>query len=195
MTTQQFSWIPVTEDVEAEAGVQAAYDVLRREDGSVHNLYRAFAHFPAPVVAADQFYRDVMHSPESPLPLWLAELLSVDVAILNGCTYARTHHAANFVHLFGDAAVAGRMVEALERGDLGAVEFDRKTRSLLEFGRKLTRFPDSMESADIEGLRRAGLNDAEISQAVQVTASFAYWTRFINAMGIDIAGEKVGKYG
>lgn len=193
--TKRFSWIEVTEDVEAEAGVQAAYDVLRREDGSVHNLYRAFAHFPAPVVAADRFYRDVMHSADAPLPMWLAELLSVDVAILNGCPYAETHHGANFIHLFGDAAVAGRMVDALKRGDLEAMEFDRKTRCLLEFGRKLTRYPDSMEAGDIEELRLAGLNDAEISQAVQVTASFAYWTRFINAMGIDIADEKVGKYG
>lgn len=193
--TKQFSWIPVTEDVEADAGVQAAYDALRREDGAVHNLYRAFAHFPAPVVAADQFYRDVMHTPDAPLPMWQAELLSVDVAILNGCPYAETHHGANFIHLYGDAAAAGRMVDALKRGDLKAAEFDDRTRHLLEFGRKLTLSPEAMESSDIEALRLAGLNDAEISQAVQVTASFAYWTRFINAMGIDIAGEKIGKYG
>lgn len=193
--TKQFSWIPVTEEVEADAGVQAAYAALQREDGAVHNLYRAFAHFPAPVVAADQFYRDVMHTPDAPLPLWLAELLSVDVAILNGCTYALTHHGANFVHLFGDEAAAERMIEALKRGDLQSGDFDDKTRRLLEFGRKLTRTPDAMQAGDIENLRSAGINSAEISQAVQVTASFAYWTRFINALGIDIAGEKIGKYG
>lgn len=193
--TKQFSWIPVTEDLEAEADVQAAYEMLRREDGSVHNLYRAFAHFPAPVVAADKFYRDVMHTPDAPLPLWLAELLSVAVAILNGCTYAETHHGANFVHLYGDSAAAARMVEALKLGDLEAVDFDEKTRVLLEYGRKLTLSPETMDPGDIDKLRLAGLNQAEISQAIQVTASFAYWTRFINAMGIDIAGEKVGKYG
>ncbi|MGI9463330.1 MAG: peroxidase-related enzyme [Aestuariivirgaceae bacterium] len=192
--TKQTCWIDLIEDQEAGEDLKAAYDSLRREDGAIHNLYRAFSQFPQPVVAADRFYKDIMHAPDAPLPMWLAELLSVDVAILNGCRYAETHHGENFLHLFEDRKTATRMLEALHRDDLGSSLFDDKVRKLLEYGRKLTRHPDRMTSRDIEGLRRAGFSDAEISQAVQVTASFAYWTRFINALGIEVGDEKVGKY-
>lgn len=169
-------------------------DSLRREDGSVHNLYRAFAPFPAPVLSADRFYRDIMHTPDAPLPMWLAELLSVDVAVQNRCAYAEAHHGQNFVDLFDDREKAVRIREALRSDRLDSPDIDRPTRALLRFGRKLTRQPDAMAESDIEALRAHGYNDAEISQAIQVIASFAYWTRFINAVGLTLNDEKVGKY-
>ncbi|NNE24677.1 MAG: peroxidase-related enzyme [Rhizobiales bacterium] len=186
--TNKICWI----DVVDETVVGDRFDSLRREDGSVHNLYRAFSQFPEPVVAADKFYRDIMHSPDAPLPMWLAELLSVDVAIVNECTYAAIHHGENFLHLYGDREAGNRMIEALKRGDFDGLE--TRTRKLLEFGRKLTTRANEMSHDDIAALREAGYNDAEISQAVQVTASFAYWTRLINALGISLGDEKIGKY-
>lgn len=186
--TEKICWIEV--DDENLSG--AAFDGLRREDGSVHNLYRAFSQFPEPVLAADKFYRDIMHSPDAPLPMWLAELLSVDVAIVNGCTYAATHHGENFLHLYGDRDTGSRMIEALKRGDF--TNFEPKVCILLEFGRKLTTEASEMTQDDIATLREVGYSDAGISQAVQVTASFAYWTRMINAFGIKLGAEKIGKY-
>lgn len=186
--TNRICWLDVTDDTKAAA----AFDSLRRQDGTVHNLYRAFSQFPEPVVAADKFYRDIMHSPEAPLAMWLAELLSVDVAIVNQCTYAATHHGENFLHLYGDREAGGRMIDALKRGDFK--DFEPKLRKLLEFGRKLTIQANEMAQDDILALREVGYTDAEISQAVQVTASFAYWTRMINAFGIKLGDEKIGKY-
>ena len=187
-------WIDVVDEDQASDDLKVAYDEVRRPDGSIHKLYQAFSLFPAPLVAADRFYRDTMHAPDAPLPMWLAELLSVDVAIINGCEYATTHHGANFVHLFDDREQAERIVDALRHNDLGSADIDPKIRELLVFGRKLTRQPDRMSAGDLDGLRAAGYGDAEILQAIQVSASFAYWTRFINALGIEIGDEKVGKY-
>ncbi len=192
---ERVCWIDVIDEEDADAQLAAAYDALRRQDGTIHNLYRAFSRFPDPVVSADRFYRDVMHAPDAPLPMWLAELLSVDVAIINGCAYAATHHGANFVHLFGDEAKALSIVDALRRNDLGCSGIQEDVRALLAYGRKLSERPNEMSEQDIEDLRAHGWNDGQISQAVQVTASFAYWTRIINALGIQIGDEKVGKYG
>lgn len=186
--TNRICWIDVTDESKA----RAAFDSLRRQDGSVHNLYRAFSQFPEPVVAADKFYRDIMHSADAPLPMWLAELLSVDVAIVNECTYAATHHGENFLHLYGDRDAGNRMIDALKRSDF--TSFEPKVRKLLEFGRKMTTQANQMSESDIVDLREADYSDADISQAVQVTASFAYWTRMINAFGIKLGDEKVGKY-
>lgn len=189
--TERICWIDVAED---KGALSKTFDNLRREDGSVHNLYRAYSQFPAPVVSADRFYRDIMHAPDAPLPMWLAELLSVDVAIQNQCEYAATHHGANFLDLSEDRDKAERIFDALKSGTLDTLDLDERTRGLLAFGRKLTKQPEAMSEGDIESLRVHGYSDAEISQAVQVTASFAYWTRFINAVGLTLGGEKIGKY-
>ena len=191
--SDEICWIDVAEDG-SSAALEEAYGQLRRNDGTVHNLYRAFSQFPAPVVSADQFYRDVMHTEDAPLAPWLAELLSVDVAIRNGCTYAETHHGANFLHLHPDREVADEMYAALRQGDTSNAVFDDRLQALLDFSRKLTAEPAGMAKDDVEALRQRGLNDAEISQSVQVIASFAYWTRLINALGIKIGNEKIGKY-
>ena len=52
---------------------------------------------------------------------------------------------------------------------------------------------EASERAAYEQGYSAGWDDAQISQAVQVTASFAYWTRFINGLGIKIGNERIGK--
>lgn len=186
--TERFCWIDVTDQDEQ------TYDSLRREDGTVHNLYRAFSQFPAPVVSADRFYRDIMHAPDAPLPMWLAELLSVDVAVQNRCDYAAAHHGQNFIDLFEDRDKALRIVEALKSDTPDSPDIDRRTRALLAYGRKLTKHPEAMTEDDIDTLRAHGFDDAAISQAIQVTASFAYWTRYINAVGLTLGGEKIGKY-
>ncbi len=51
-----------------------------------------------------------------------------------------------------------------------------------------------MARDDLATLRRAGLDDAEISQVVQVAANFAYWVRVINAFGIHLGKGRIGRY-
>ncbi|MFT5399700.1 MAG: alkylhydroperoxidase family enzyme, partial [Gammaproteobacteria bacterium] len=53
----------------------------------------------------------------------------------------------------------------------------------------------SMCEQDIVELRAEGVSDTEILEAVQSTACFAYWVRFINALGIQLGNETIGKYG
>lgn len=190
-------WIETVPDDQADGELRRAYDALKRDDGTVHNLYKAFSSFPQVILSSDRLYRDVMHSRDAPLPLWLAELISIQVAHLAGCAYAFTHHSANFRHLYhqaghgeGEAVVAGLLA-----GDWSGPPFDEPMRAILDFGDKLALRPNDLAESDIEALRHAGLTDAEISQIVQVAANFAYWVRVINAFGIRLGDETVGKYG
>ncbi|MDP6368419.1 MAG: alkylhydroperoxidase, partial [Planctomycetota bacterium] len=48
--------------------------------------------------------------------------------------------------------------------------------------------------ADVEALRAAGLDDGEILEVNQVSASFNYWVRTINGLGIRIGAEKAGLF-
>ncbi len=188
-------WVETIDEADASEALAKVYDQLRRDDGTVHNLYKAFSQFPQVTISADRHYRDLMHAPDAPLPKWLAELISVQVAILARCDYALAHHGSNFVHLYEDREKARAMIDALKAGDWNGDLFDVRLRAILTYGEKLTRHPDEITGADMDRLRDAGLNDAEISQVVQVSAGFAYWVRVINGLGIKLGDEKIGKYG
>ncbi len=67
------------------------------------------------------------------------------------------------------------------RADLSAVN-----RALLDFAVKLTLEPSSVGRADIGNLRRKGLEDSTIHDAVQVVALFNYYNRLADGLGVDL---------
>ena len=50
---------------------------------------------------------------------------------------------------------------------------------------KLTHLASTIEESDIDLLRAQGLDDAAISDAIQVVAYFNYVTRVADGVGID----------
>jgi alkylhydroperoxidase family enzyme len=88
------------------------------------------------------------------------------------------------------------MLDAVRDDDFaGNSLFSEKQAALLIYGAKLCRTPQAMCEADIQQLRGKGVSDTEILEAVQATACFAYWVRFINALGIQLGNESIGMYG
>jgi len=184
-------WIAAVPENEAEGRLRQTYDKVGRPDGSVHNLYKAYASRPAIMAQADGLYRAIMHGEENTLPPWLLELVSCQVAVLAGCGYALAHHGANLKSLLGDAERGDEMLDALREGEFDR-GFDAREAAILGYSAKLTRTPQDMTEADVEALRDAGLADGEILEVNQVSASFNYWARTINGLGIQLGGEKVG---
>lgn len=58
-------------------------------------------------------------------------------------------------------------------------------RALCEFASKLTKRQKEMSPDDLDTLRSHGFDDHAIHDAVQVIASFSYWTRIADGLGID----------
>jgi uncharacterized peroxidase-related enzyme len=58
-------------------------------------------------------------------------------------------------------------------------------RVLCEFAAKLTSRQQEMAPADLDELRRHGLDDLAIHDAVQVIAYFNYITRIADALGVE----------
>lgn len=69
--------------------------------------------------------------------------------------------------------------------DYRTAELTPLDRAILEFSVKLTARPAEMSEADVEGLRRHGLDDGAVHDVVQVTALFNYYDRLADGMGID----------
>jgi alkylhydroperoxidase family enzyme len=58
-------------------------------------------------------------------------------------------------------------------------------RALCEFAAELTHRAAEIDEADIAALRAQGLDDAAVSDAIQVVSYFNYVTRVADGVGID----------
>ncbi len=193
--TQPPCWIDTIDPDEADTELRKMYQELGASYNKIHNLYRAFSLQPKPLMAADRLYRDILHNDANHSEPWFLELLATQCAIIADCNYAFTHHGANFKALLGDEQLGDKMIQALRDEQFDSTElFNPKHAALLKYCNKLSRTPEHMVFEDLETLRQAGVSDTEILEAVQTSANFAYWVRFINALGINLGNESIGMY-
>jgi uncharacterized peroxidase-related enzyme len=188
-------WIETIEPEDATSDLSEVYQRVGSVHDKIHNLYRAFSLQPKPLISADQHYRDILHNEANHTEPWFLELLATQAAIIADCHYALQNHGANFKNLLGDKERGELMLDRVRRDDFNSSSvFTRKQAALLSYGAKLCRNPEKMCFKDIETLRDAGVTDTEILEAVQSTACFAYWVRFINALGVSLGDETIGFY-
>jgi uncharacterized peroxidase-related enzyme len=69
--------------------------------------------------------------------------------------------------------------------DYRQAELSLRERALCDFSVKLTHLAAEVDETDIDLLRAAGLDDATISDAIQVVAYFNYVTRVADGVGIE----------
>jgi len=188
-------WIETIEPEDATSDLSEVYQRVGSVHNKIHNLYRAFSLQPKPLISADQHYRDILHNEANHTEPWFLELLATQAAIIADCHYALQNHGANFKNLLGDKELGELMLDRVRRDDFNSSSvFTRKQAALLSYGAKLCRNPEKMCFKDIETLRDVGVTDTEILEAVQSTACFAYWVRFINALGVSLGDETIGFY-
>ena len=167
-------------------------NVICRDDGSLHRLYQSLLAWPHSMLPADQFYKAVLHSSDSPLGLYQSEFVATHVAILAKCTYAKAHHGENFLKAAPSRDEGESILLALEQGNIEAECLGPKMQAMAKYTRKLSLEPMEMSENDIADLRDAGLTEAEIVQLNQIAASFGYWVRMINGLGIQLGEETIG---
>lgn len=186
-------WINNIDYNNANQELRSIYDQVLSPGGQLDNLYRSFSLSPQTILPADDLYKATLHHQNNSLPKQFAELAGTYVAILAGCDYARVHHGANYIALSNDTQHARRTLTALQSNDLDACGSNREI-AALKYVYKLCQQPSDMSPSDIEALREANWNDAEISELVQVIAMFSYFVRVIQGLGIQPGDEKPGLY-
>ncbi len=83
-----------------------------------------------------------------------------------------------------DVAAADAYVDGVAR-DWRSAPLSEVDRALCEFAAKLTHRQREMGPADLDALRRHGLDDRAIHDAVQVIGYFSYITRVADALGVE----------
>jgi uncharacterized peroxidase-related enzyme len=76
----------------------------------------------------------------------------------------------------------------MARGWRGAALGEQDS-ALCAFAERLTLEPAKMSEGDVEELRRVGLEDAGIHEAVQVISYFNYINRVADALHVDLEPE------
>jgi len=82
------------------------------------------------------------------------------------------------------AAISASVLEGWRDAELTSLE-----RALCEYAEKLTRSPQDMTEADVDGLREVGLDDVAIHDLIQVSAYFNYINRIADAVHVDLEPE------
>ncbi len=192
MRDDRVCWVEFSDETMPAPDLKSAYDAVAGDAGRVDNLYKAMALTPQAIEPADQLYKQLLHNADCPFEPWLRELIALQVAITCNSQYAIANHGTNFHRFFADRPASDRLEETIRRRRWMSDVEDGRLRAILAFNDKLARSPESMVEADVEALRAAGLSEKEIVYLAQISASFAYWSRIINALGISTAGEPVG---
>jgi uncharacterized peroxidase-related enzyme len=185
-------------DEEGSSELREALDEARTPHGTVDNVMRVHSLRPSTLRGHVRLYRAVLHDDANALPAWLQETIASYVSLLNDCAYSFSNHWANARHLLarerGDDGALGDRIEAALRADAPERVFEGAELAMLRYARKLTLEPGAMAEADLDAMRRFGVDDGRILEVNQIIGYFNYVNRLLNGLGVSLEGDVVGYY-
>jgi uncharacterized peroxidase-related enzyme len=153
----------------APAASKPLLDAVNAQLGFVPNLFRVVSHSPA----ALQGYLGMSGAlARGTLPGATRERIALAVAQINDCQYCLSAHTAlgTSVAKLSDAEVA-----ANRRG----TSLDAHADAAVRFAAKIARERGHVSDEDVQEVRRAGYDDAQIVEIVQHVA-LNTWTNYLN---------------
>jgi uncharacterized peroxidase-related enzyme len=163
---------------DASGLVAAEYAAAVERAGKIFNIVRSMSLSPESLRASMGLYKAIMFGP-SGLTRQERELLATVVSATNECYYWRRSHADDLRAEGAPDELATHVEHDYRDGDL-----DARTLALCDYARKLTLTPAEVGAEDAGALRAHGLDDAMISDAIQVIAYFNYINRVADGLGV-----------
>lgn len=185
------TWIATNAAADAQGRLKTLYDRILSPDGQIDNIMTAHSLRPHTMEGHMALYKHVLHHGSNTLPKWLLEALGVYVSLINRCAYCVEHHYAGMARLIGDAGRAAAIRSALE-ADRPSDAFGGGELAAMRYARALTLEPGGVTQAQVQAMRRQGLDDGQILEVNQVCAYFAYANRTVLGLGISVDGEALG---
>jgi uncharacterized peroxidase-related enzyme len=155
----------------------APFVAFRRSLGYVPNLFRAQTLRPDVVQAETDLYA-VLVTNDSALSRRQKECIMLVASVASLNSYCVAGHSEMLRHL-GFGGIDPNELAADHR----SASIPETDKALLDFVEKLTRRPDRMTRDDIEALRGHDFADAQILEAVQVTALSAFLSCLAAGLG------------
>ena len=173
----RISFLPVPAPEDVPEGVARLWAKAEDAFGFVPNVFRAQA------VNGDQFlawwnYFNLLVNKEGHLSNADRELLALVVSNVNRCTYCVISHGAALRTYTEDERTADLVAVNWRQAGLP----DRES-AMAAYAEKLTLHPADVVEADLEPLRKVGLDDHQIMELVQVVGMFNLTNRVSSALG------------
>lgn len=108
------------------------------------------------------------------------EMIAAWVSLQNACPYCADSHGVELGVLVGSV----EMICALREGKLDARFFTFAETALLKFAGKVNANAPAITRGDVEQAMKAGWTEAEVAEAVHITALFAAFNRIANGFGL-----------
>lgn len=153
----------------APAASRPLLEAVNKQLGSVPNLFRIVANSPA---ALEGYLGLSGALAKGTLPAPTRERIALAVAQFNGCSYCLSAHSylgKNLAKLSDAEILANRHGSSL----------DPKADAAVRFAVKVVRERGHVADADVQAVRMAGYDDAQIVEIVQHVA-LNTWTNYVN---------------
>lgn len=162
--------IPASIDA-APASARPFLDAVNKQIGSVPNLFRLVANSPA---ALEGYLGMSGALGKGSLPAQTRERIALAVAQINDCGYCLSAHSTMARNL---AKLSEAEIAANRRGG----SLDPKAEAAVRFAAKVARERGHVSDEDVQAVRMAGYDDAQIVEIVQHVA-LNTWTNYINSV-------------
>jgi uncharacterized peroxidase-related enzyme len=159
---------PATID-EAPGKSQPLLNAVRKQIGSVPNLFRVASHSPA---ALEGYLAMSGALEKGELDAATRERIALAVAEINGCGYCLSAHTYIGKHV---AKLSDAEIVANRNG----TSADPRADAAVRFAVKVTQLRGHVSDQDLRAVRTAGLSDAQVVEIVQHVA-LNTWTNYLN---------------
>ena len=182
--------IPVVEPEDATGELKDVYARIVAARGRIGNVWKVESLNPGVMGAHLDLYMAIMYG-KSGLTRRQREMIAMTVSGGNGCHYCTTHHAEALSAHLKDAA----LLHAIKT-DYATAPIDRKERAMLDYAVKLAKTPATINDADVQKLRDAGLTDRDILDATLITSYFCFVNRVVLGTGVELepGAERTYRY-
>ena len=162
------SRLPLVDAHTAPAQSRPQLEQIERAFGATPNMFKAMAHSPA---ALKSMWGSFGALAQGALDARLGEQIAVAVAERNGCEYCLAAHTA----LGRKAGATAGEMAAAQAGEAS----DPQASAALRFALKLVNERGHVGAQDLQAMRAAGFNDAQIVEVVAHVA-LNLFTNYVN---------------
>jgi uncharacterized peroxidase-related enzyme len=172
-------WISSVAPEAADGRLAEVYRDVAGKRGRIAQVHAIQSLHPEALKAHMDLYLELMFA-RSPLSRCEREMIGVAVSRTNGCAYCVQHHAEA---LSRHERETGR-IAAVREGQWEALA--PREAAMCRYAEKLTLTPGAMTEADVDALRKAGLDDAGILVVAEVAAYFNFVNRLVLGLGVAL---------
>jgi uncharacterized peroxidase-related enzyme len=173
------AFIDTIDDRDIDAEVRAMYDRQAAHFGYVPNYARAFCHRPHVMSLWAQLQNGIRRDMDK-RRFELVTFAAAHALKSTACSIAHGKILAQFIPVADVLAIA--------RGGTPA-SLTPAEAALIEYARKVAIDATSVTAEDVQALKRHGYSDAEIFDIAATSAARSFWTKVLDALGVELDPE------